>query len=104
MAETRLLTDHQDIRDWAAGRSGYPAIRDTSELIGNDVPVLSIQFGQHAYEDNDDQGADRPGDLGRPRLVEWDEWFAVFDAEGLGLVVAEDVPGQRDDFHEIIRR
>jgi hypothetical protein len=104
MTETRLLTDHQEIRDWAAARSGIPAIRDPEELIGSDKPVLSIQFGQHAYEDDDREGADRPEDFGRPRLVEWDEWLALFDQEGLGLVVAEDVPGQRDEFHEIIRR
>ena len=104
MTETRLLTDHQEIRDWAAARSGIPAIRDPEELIGSDEPVLSIRFGQHAYEDDDDQGADRPEDFGRPRLVEWDEWFALFDQEGLGLVVAEDVPGQRDEFHEMVRR
>ncbi|RCW81505.1 hypothetical protein [Phyllobacterium bourgognense] len=104
MAETRLLTDHQEIRDWAAARSGIPAIRDPEELIGSDEPVLSIQFGQHAYEDDDRQGADRPEDLGGPRLVEWDEWFTLFDQSGLGLVVAEDTPGQRDEFHEIVRR
>ncbi|NTS32944.1 hypothetical protein HQ945_16920 [Phyllobacterium sp. BT25] len=104
MVETRLLTDHQEIKDWAAGRSGVPTIRDSADLIGSDVPVLALAFGQHAYEDDDDQGADRPADFGRPRLVEWDEWFAIFDAESLGLVVAEDLPGQHDEFHEIIRR
>lgn len=104
MAETRLLTDHQEIKDWAASRSGAPAIIDAAELAGNDIPVLLIEFGQHAYEDDDDQGADRPADFGRPRLAEWDEWFSIFDQEQLGLVVGEDVPGQRDEFHEIIRR
>jgi len=104
MAETRLLTDHQEIKDWAAGRAGVPTITDPAELAGNDVPVLSIKFGQHAYEDDDDQGADRPSDFGRPRLVEWDEWFSIFDREELGLIVARDAPGQHDEFHEIVRR
>ncbi len=37
-------------------------------------------------------------------MVEWEEWFAIFDAEGLALIVAEDLPGQHDEFHEIVRR
>jgi hypothetical protein len=102
MTETKLLTDHQDIRDWAGSRSGVPVIRDPAALIGNSEPVLMIQFGQHAYQDG--QGSDRPDDLGRPRLVEWDEWFEVFDEKQLALVVSADIEGQRDEFHEIIRR
>jgi hypothetical protein len=103
MTETKLLTTRGDIRDWAAARSGIPAIRDAAELVGISEPELMIQFGQHAYED-DDQGADRPDEMGRPRMVEWDEWFDLFEERKLGLVVAVDVPGQRDEFHEIIRR
>ncbi|UXN66649.1 hypothetical protein N8E89_18635 (plasmid) [Phyllobacterium sp. A18/5-2] len=104
MTDTKLMTDHREIREWAAGRSGVPVIVDPAELIGNSVSVLSIQFGQKAYEDDDDQGADRPLDFGRPRMVEWEEWFAIFDAERLALIVAEDLPGQHDEFHEIVRR
>ncbi|MGH6862242.1 MAG: hypothetical protein ACRECY_18490 [Phyllobacterium sp.] len=103
MAETRLLTDHQQIRDWAGARSGVPAIRDAAELIGNTEPVLTIEFGQRAYQDVD-QGADRPDDLGRARLTEWSEWFDLFDEKQLALVVSADVEGQREEFHEIIRR
>ncbi|QND52946.1 hypothetical protein HB779_14345 [Phyllobacterium sp. 628] len=104
MTNTRLLTKPDEIRDWAGARSGIPVIRDAAELIGDDNPVLMIQFGQHPYEDDDHEGADRPDQLGGPRIVEWDEWFDVFEREGLGLVVSEDVPGQRDEFHELVRR
>jgi hypothetical protein len=104
MTETTLLTDHQAIRDWVGARSGMPAIRDAASSIGINEPVLMIKFGQEAYEDNDDSGADRPGELGRPRLVEWDEWFDLFDKKQLALVVSTELEGQPDEFHEFVRK
>jgi hypothetical protein len=101
MADTVLLTDHQAIRDWAAGRAGFPAIVDISPA-GGTQPMLRIVFGQHAYEDQD--RPDRPVNAGGVELVEWDEWFAIFDRENLGLVVGKDTPGVRASFHEISRR
>jgi hypothetical protein len=47
---------------------------------------------------------ERPQNAGGYELVEWDEWFRLFDEQELALVVAKDVPGQRDSFHEIVRR
>ncbi|EJN01680.1 hypothetical protein [Phyllobacterium sp. YR531] len=104
MTETTLLTDHQAIQDWAGARAGVPVIRDAAELIGITEPVLMIEFGQQAYEDNDANGSDRPDALGSPRLVDWDEWFELFDEKQLALVVATEVAGQRDEFHELVRR
>jgi len=101
MAETVLITDHQAIRDWAAARAGFPAIVDISPA-GGTQPMLRLVFGQHAYEDQD--RAERPANAGGFDLVEWDEWFKLFDLHKLGLVVAKDVPGVRDSFHEIVRR
>lgn len=103
MADTRVLTDHQSIREWAAARMGSPAIRPAAPLIGNNDPVLMIVFDQQSYEDQD-AGADRPTDLGRPEIVEWDEWFALFDERNLAVVVSEDIAGLRESFHQIIAR
>jgi hypothetical protein len=101
MADTVTLTDHESIRDWAAGRMGFPAIIDTSAEPGTQ-PVLRIVFDQQAYQDND--RPERPQNAGGYELVEWDEWFKLFDEHELALVVARDVPGRRDSFHEIVRR
>ncbi|MFC5991999.1 hypothetical protein [Limoniibacter endophyticus] len=100
MTETVMLTDHQAIRDWAEARIGSPAIIDAQASIGATQPVLRLLFDQHAYQDQD-QGADRPS---APRLVDWDEWFQMFEEHELALVVAQDVDGRRENFHEIIRR
>lgn len=101
MAETLTLTDHETIRDWAAARAGSPAIVDTSPEAGTQ-PMLRIVFGQQAYEDS--ENADRPMGAGGLELVEWDEWFRLFDENDLALVVARDQPGLREASYEMIRR
>ena len=101
MAETVTLTDHEAIRDWAAARVGFPAIIDASAESGTQT-VLRLVFDQQAYADTD--RAERPQNAGGYELVEWDEWFKLFDEHERALVVAKDVPGLRENFHEIIRR
>ncbi|GGA60903.1 hypothetical protein GCM10011385_13230 [Nitratireductor aestuarii] len=100
MADTITLIDHDEIRDWAAARAGQPAISDPAPGMEQSQPVLRFVFGQHSYQDTD-EGPDRPGGV---TIIEWDEWFQMFDERELALVVQEDVPGQRDEFHELIRR
>ena len=101
MAETVMLTDHEAIRDWAAARAGAPAVVDVSPEAGTQ-PMLRIVFGQQAYQDDD--RPDRPMNAGGYELVEWSEWFELFDAARLALVVAKDVPGRREEYHEFVRR
>ncbi|MGN6583043.1 MAG: hypothetical protein ACTHJV_04990 [Rhizobiaceae bacterium] len=101
MAETKTLTDHDEIRTWAAARMGAPAFGNPPTSEGSD-PELLILFGQIAYEDEDNM-ADRPMSEA-PELVGWDEWFELFDKKNLALVVAKEVPGRLDQFHEMIRR
>jgi hypothetical protein len=101
MADTLMLTDHEAIRDWAAARMGFPAIVDVSPA-GGMQPMVRLVFDQAAYQDQD--RAERAANAGGYELVEWDEWFKVFDAQKLALVVPKDVPGRRDSFHEIVRR
>jgi len=101
MAETVMLTDHEAIRDWAAARAGAPAVVDVSPEAGTQ-PMLRIVFGQQAYQDDD--RPDRPMNAGGYELVEWGEWFELFDAARLALVVAKDVPGRREEYHEFVRR
>jgi hypothetical protein len=101
MAETVTLTDHDDIRTWAAARAGAPAIVDVSPETGTQ-PLLRIVFDQAAYQDQD--LPERPQNAGGYEIVEWDDWFGIFDQENLALVVGEDVPGQRDSYYRIVLR
>jgi hypothetical protein len=101
MTKTITLTDHDAIRDWAAGRAGAPAVVDISPAAGSQ-PMLRIVFGQHAYQDQD--RPERPVNAGGYDLIEWDEWFRLFEERELALVVSEEIPGVRDEFHELVRR
>lgn len=101
MTETVTLTDHEAIRDWAAARMGAPAIVDTSAASGTQ-PMLVIVFDQIAYQDQD--RADSAPTAGGRELVEWSEWFEVFDTNQLALVVAAERPGVKDSFYELVRR
>jgi hypothetical protein len=101
MAETHALTDHEQIRDWAAARMGAPAVVDVS-IEGGTQPMLRLVFDQVAYEDQDQP--QRPTNAGGVELVEWDEWFRLFDDAQLALIVAHDGPGVRENFYELVRR
>jgi hypothetical protein len=98
---TVTLTDRESIRDWAAARMGSPAVVDISPQ-GGTQPMLRIVFDQAVYQDQD--RAERPPNAGGVELVEWSEWFDLFEEAHLALVVNEDVPGRRENFYEIIRR
>ena len=83
MAETTRLTDHQEIRDWVAARAGKPMMHYISNGAGGETPVLSLSFGQgetHRGSLSSDSTQGR-------QIVEWKDWFAAFDAEGLALAV-----------------
>lgn len=99
MGDKIILFDHEGVRDWVGGRSGFPAIFYSSVTGGE---TLHLIFGQAAYQDDD--RPERAPTSGGYDLVEWDEWFKLFDKQLLALVVAKEVPGERSDYYEIIPR
>ena len=79
------------------------AISEASPSLGGDDPILSIVFDQAAYQDQD-SGAEPSIALRGREIVEWDDWFKIFNEKNLALVVSEEVPGRKDSFHEIVAR
>ena len=79
MAETVLLTDHTAIRDWAAARSGFPAIIDISPQ-GGTQPMLRLVFDQRAYQDQD--RAERPVNAGESSREPCTAWPNVAPRSG----------------------
>ena len=102
MTETVTLTEHDAVRDWAAARMGTPAIVDVSASSGTQ-PMVMLVFDQIAYQDQDQ--AERAQNAGGRELVEWSDWFEVFDnpEDAAGRRVAESpaplASGQRFRFH-----
>jgi len=100
MAETTKLTDHQEIRDWAAARAGKPMMHYISNGAGDETPVLSLTFGQGETH----HGSLESSSIEGRQLVEWNDWFAAFDKEGLALSVPPQKVGSVDDGHQIVKR
>ena len=100
MAETRDITDHQAIREWAAARQGRPAMNSIpTGGTGPDREVLHLLFGQHTLMESDDDTATES-----LRLVDWEEWFAVFEREQLALNVPNEPEGVVTETHSLVAR
>jgi hypothetical protein len=95
MSETLTLDDHQAIREWVAARAGNPAFISTSD---DSAPVLRIVFEPEYFAD-----VERPLDAGGLEVVEWDDWFRVFDEEKLVMLVSKERPGKLDNYHQILK-
>lgn len=105
MADTKTLTDHDAIREWAAARLATPAMRPEAPFtVGSDEPVILFLFDV-VSDPEQYRLLDRPPTLGRPEAIEWDEWFRIFDERQLALVVAkEDRRRVVDSFYELAVR
>ncbi|GGL74628.1 hypothetical protein [Wenxinia marina] len=70
MSDAETTQDHDTIRKWAEKRDGHPAKVDT----GGEGGILRIDFGE-------------PED--RLTQIEWDEFFEIFDGNGLHFLYQE---------------
>ena len=83
MATAEKVTDHDEIRAWAEKHGGRPSKVDTRGEGG----ILRLDFGE-------------PDENLEP--IEWDEFFQIFDDNGLALLIAEENPKSR--FNKFVRR
>jgi hypothetical protein len=97
----RILTDHDEIRQWAEARAGNPMTMDVPDGTQRRT-LLEITFGQHALNAENNEGPDRP--VAGYELVSWDDWFAEFDSQGLAIRVQDDAPGVLDRSFEFMSR
>ncbi len=97
---TKLLTNHQDIRQWTEARSGSPALMEVPHGSHSHT-VLRLVFDQRLMNSGENDNADRPNAL---ELASWDDWFAEFESQGLALQVDDEAPGLLDSDHEFVQR
>jgi hypothetical protein len=93
MAETKITTDHDEIRKWAEARGGRPAaVRATHGK--RDPGIIRIEFP--GAPNADDEALEE---------ISWDEFFKKFDEAGLALLYQEETAdGQRSNFNKLVRR
>lgn len=80
---SKLITNHQEIREWVAARAGNPAIISVSDGHGGFVSRIRLTFGQRQLQESG-AGNDQ---IGGVELVPWAEWFKEFEAQTLALRV-----------------
>jgi anaerobic selenocysteine-containing dehydrogenase len=88
--ESKVTTDHEEIRQWVEERDGHPAIVKGTEK--GDSAMLRIDY---------------PGFSGEDRLEEitWDEFFEIFDENNLAFLYQEQTQeGGESRFSKFVSR
>jgi hypothetical protein len=90
MSQARSITDHQQIMRWAEARGGRPArVRDTAGRSG-EGGVLRFDF------DGEDASLEK---------ISWDEFFRIFEQNGLALLEQEETrDGRTSRFSKFVDR
>ena len=93
MAQAKVTTDHDVIRQWAEARGGRPAaVRSTQSKEGTGVIRIEFSDAPNAKDDNLEE-------------VSWDEFFEKFDELNLALLYQEETAsGQRSNFNKLVGR
>jgi len=90
-AEERVLTDHDEIRNWAEERGAKPACVNGTEGE-DDSCLLRLDFPGYSGE-------------GSLEHISWDRWFRVFDKRKLALIVEDrTADGQPSNFNKLVSR
>jgi len=88
---SHVLTDHDEIREWAEERGATPScVKGTGKRGG--LGMLRLDF---------------PGFTGEESLqpVDWDEWLEEFDKDNLALLVQDTTAGgERSNFNKLVSR
>jgi hypothetical protein len=93
MADSKITTDHDEIRQWVEERGGHPArVTGTARAGESGGGLLRIDY---------------PGYSGEDRLEEitWDEFFDQFENAGLAFLYQDTVEsGETSRFSKLIDR
>ena len=92
-AQSKVTTDHEEIRQWAEERGAEPAcVRGTGNE--GDIGMLRLEFpGAPGARDESLQP------------ISWDDWFGKFDERGLALLFQDQTArGDSSNFNKIISR
>ena len=89
-SESKVTTNHDEIRRWVEDRGGHPArVKDTESK--NSPGLLRIDY---------------PGFSGEQRLEEitWDEFFEGFEENNLAFLYQDKTKdGKQSRFHKFVR-
>lgn len=93
MAQAKVTTNHDEIREWAEARGGRPAVVGSTQSKDS-IGIIRIEFpdAPNAKDDNLEK-------------ISWDEFFEKFDESNLALFYQEETAkGQRSNFNKLVGR
>ena len=89
---SRVTTNHEEIRRWAATRCGTPAVIVRPKSSDDDAGHICIYFPHNRNEGALDE-------------ISWEDWFKKFDAAKLALLYQENTAGgERSNFNKLVSR
>ena len=91
MSTAVITTDHDEIRRWAEARGGRPAVAG-DPLNRGPGGILRIDFDGDGGDDDDARLMDVP----------WEEFFRIFERNGLAFLTQEGGPDER--FNKFVER
>ncbi len=93
MAQSKVTTDHDEIRKWAEARGGRPAaVRSTQSKKATGIIRIEFPDAPNAKDDNLEE-------------ISWDDFFEKFDESDLALLYQEETAsGQRSNFNKLVGR
>jgi ferritin-like metal-binding protein YciE len=88
---SRVLSDPEEIRQWAEERGAQPAcVKGTGKR--GDVGMLRLDFPSWGSDE-------------KLQPIDWDEWFQKFEERGLALIVEDETAGgQKSNFNKLVSR
>jgi hypothetical protein len=93
MADSKITTDHDEIRNWAEERGGRPAVVRATHGKGG-TGILRLEFPDAPNADDDEL-----------EEISWEEFFKKFDEAGLALLHQEKTAGgKKSNFNKLIAR
>jgi len=89
--QTRVSTDHDEIRQWAEERGAHPAcVRGTGGK--GDTGMIRLDFPGFSGEDSLEE-------------ISWDEFFQKFDESNLALLFRDSTAnGEKSNFNKLVAR
>lgn len=82
VAESKVTTNHDEIREWAEQRGGKPAIVKGTENKEGEGGLLRINFPGYKEDSL--------------KNISWDEFFEIFDSRNLQFLYQEETKGGKE--------
>ena len=90
--ESKITTDHEEIRKWTEERGGKPAVVVSTLGKGEGVGVIRIKFPEYSEDKT-------------LKEISWESFFKTFEEKNLAFLFQEETKtGQKSRFFKFVGR